>query len=117
MPTGALRTGLNLEDNPSLFKAEVTVTGTLSAYFSKPGLRSPSAFTIIAEGETPPPAPEAEVMENIAAARAVTDPDKLIKVTGTVTTGTGFWGGKAFYIQDDTAGIYAFTSTCRCKSW
>ncbi|ALC86711.1 endonuclease [Bacillus sp. FJAT-22090] len=111
LPTGSVRAGLNLVDNPNLFKGEVTITGTLSAYFSVPGLRSATAYTIISEGETPPPSPEAEVMENIAAARAVTDPNKLIKVTGTVTTGTGFWGGKAFYIQDETAGIYAFTST------
>lgn len=108
LPTGALRTALNLKDHPENFKAEVTVTGSLEAYFSVPGLKSPTAYTIISEGETPP---EAEVLENIAAARAVTDANKLVKITGTVTTGTGFWGGKAFYIQDTSAGIYAYTSS------
>ncbi|SDN31445.1 hypothetical protein SAMN05518871_104238 [Psychrobacillus sp. OK028] len=111
LPTGAIRTALNLKDHPENFKAKVTVTGSLEAYFSVPGLKSPTAFTIIADGETPPEAPKAEALENIAAARVITDPEKLIKITGTVTTGTGFWGGKAFYIQDTTAGIYAYTTT------
>ncbi|QUG40320.1 chitobiase/beta-hexosaminidase C-terminal domain-containing protein [Psychrobacillus sp. INOP01] len=108
LPTGAIRTALNLKDNPQNFKVEVTVTGSLEAYFSVPGLKSPTAYTIVSDGETPP---EAEVLENIAAARATTNPDKLVKITGTVTTGMGFWGGKAFYLQDTTAGIYAFTSS------
>ena len=56
-------------------------------------------------------APKADELENIAVARAVTDTDKLIKVTGTVTTGTGFWGGKAFYLQDTAAGIYVYTTS------
>src|SRR5690606_7965859 len=30
---------------------------------------------------------------------------------GIVTTGTGFWGGNAFYIQDNTAGMYVYTSS------
>ena len=108
LPSGTIRTALNLVDNPQNFQAEVTVTGSLETYFSVSGLKSPTAYTLISEGETPP---EAEVMENIAAARSVTDRDKLIKVSGTVTTGTGFWGGQAFYLQDTSAGIYVFTSS------
>ncbi len=110
LPAGSTRAGVNLVDNPTNFKAEVTITGTLGAYFTVPGLRSASAFTIVDGGTTPPPAPVAEEMADIAAARAVTDATKLIKVTGTVTTGTGFWGGKAFYIQDASAGIYVYTT-------
>jgi len=110
LPSGSTRAGLNLVDNPTNFKAEVTITGTLGAYFTVPGLRSASAFTIVTPGVEPPPPPVAEEVADIAAARAVTDATKLIKVTGTVTTGTGFWGGKAFYIQDESAGIYAYTS-------
>ncbi|WP_144510280.1 DUF6359 domain-containing protein [Bacillus sp. FJAT-22090] len=110
LPTGSVRAGLNLVDNPTLFKGEVTITGSLSAYFSVPGLRSASAFTIISNGEEPTP-PNIEELENIAAARAITDVNKLVKVQGTVTTGTGFWGGKAFYIQDETAGIYVFATS------
>ncbi|SES00245.1 DUF6359 domain-containing protein [Psychrobacillus sp. OK032] len=116
LPTGVIRTALNLKDNPGLFKAEVTITGSLEVYFSVPGLKGASAFTIISEGETPPPATEAEVMDNIAAARAITDVNKVVKVQGTVTTGTGFWGGKGFYIQDESAGIYAFTTSADVNS-
>ncbi|MBU0905320.1 MAG: endonuclease, partial [Firmicutes bacterium] len=46
LPSGAVRAGINLVDNPQNFKAEVTISGTLSAYFSVPGLRSANAFTI-----------------------------------------------------------------------
>lgn len=111
LPTGALRTALNLKDHPENLKAEVTVTGSLEAYFSVPGLKSPTAYTIISDGETPPESPEVEVLENIAAARVITNPDKLVKITGTVTTGMGYWGGNAFYLQDTSAGIYVFTSS------
>ncbi|WP_240949654.1 DUF6359 domain-containing protein [Psychrobacillus sp. BL-248-WT-3] len=109
LPTGTVRSGLNLVDNPSLFQSEVTVTGTLAAYFSVPGMRSASAYTIISEGETPPT--DVEIVDNIAEARAITDQNKVIRVTGTVTTGLGYWGGKAFYIQDETGGLYAYTSS------
>lgn len=105
LPTGATRAGLNLVDNPQNFGAEVTITGKLEAYFQVPGLKSPTAFTLISEGETPP---EATPVGSIAEAR--TSGGELIEVEGIVTTGTGFWGGQAFYIQDETAGLYVYTS-------
>ncbi|EIM07319.1 endonuclease/exonuclease/phosphatase [Planococcus antarcticus DSM 14505] len=105
LPIGSIRAGLNLVDNPTNFKAEVTITGTLDAYFSTPGLKSPTAFTIESEGEAPP---EAIVVDSLAEARTMAG--QLIQVEATVTTGTGFWGGNAFYAQDDTAGIYVYTS-------
>lgn len=106
LPTGAVRAGLNLVDNPGNFKAEVTITGSLGAYFSVPGLRTASAFTILSAGEAPP---EAAIVDSIAEAR--TSGGELIQVEGIVTTGTGFWGGNAFYVQDETAGLYVFTNT------
>lgn len=108
LPSGAVRTGLNLVDNPGNFRAEVTITGSLAAYFSVPGLRSPTAFQILSEGEAPP-APEVTIVDSIAEARATGG--EVIEVEGIVTTGTGFWGGNAFYIQDETAGLYVYTST------
>ncbi|WP_353048256.1 DUF6359 domain-containing protein [Planococcus sp. ISL-110] len=106
LPTGSIRTALNLVDNPTNFKAEVTITGNLEAYFSTPGLKSPSAFAILSEGEAPP---EATAVDSLAEARTMAG--KLIQVDATVTTGTGFWGGNAFYAQDDTAGMYVYTSS------
>ena len=105
LPTGSIRAGLNLVDNPTNFKAEVTITGSLESYFSTAGLKSPTAFTIVSEGEAPP---EAAVVDSLAQARTM--PGELIQVEATVTTGTGFWGGNAFYAQDDTAGMYVYTS-------
>ncbi|MDN3439781.1 DUF6359 domain-containing protein [Planococcus sp. APC 3900] len=106
LPTGAVRAGLNLVDNPSNFKAEITITGKLEMYFQVPGLKSPTAFTILSEGEAPP---EAAVVGSLAEARTM--PGELIQVEATVTTGTGFWGGNAFYVQDATAGLYVYTSS------
>src|SRR5690606_25009380 len=105
LPSGATRAGVNLVDNPANFKAEVTITGNLETYFTVPGLKSPTAFTILSEGEAPP---EAAVVDSLAEARTM--PGELIQVEATVTTGTGFWGGNAFYVQDDTAGLYVYTS-------
>ncbi|TWT27546.1 DUF6359 domain-containing protein [Planomicrobium sp. CPCC 101110] len=105
LPSGSIRTGLNLMDNPTNFKAQVTITGSLEAYFSTAGLKSPSAYTILSEGEAPP---EPTAVDSLAEARTM--PGELISVKGTVTTGTGFWGGNAFYVQDETAGLYVYTS-------
>ena len=106
LPSGSVRTGLNLVDNPANYKAEVTITGSLEAYFSVPGLKSPTAYTILSEGEAPP---TATPVENVQEARD--SAGELISVEATVTTGTGFWGGNAFYVQDETAGIYVYTSS------
>lgn len=106
LPSGSIRSGLNLVDNPSLFKAEVTITGKLEAYFQVAGLKSPTSFTILSEGETPP---EATPVASVAEARI--SAGELIQVDAIVTTGTGFWGGNAFYVQDETAGIYVYTNS------
>ncbi|WP_019412507.1 cell wall-binding repeat-containing protein [Paenisporosarcina sp. TG20] len=108
----SLRTEFGLLKNPGNLGKKVVMSGSLEKYFgSHAGLKAPTAMAFVDDGGTPPPPSTAEVMENVAAARAVTDENKLIEVTGTVTTGMGFWGGKAFYIQDATAGLYVYTST------
>ncbi|KOF09127.1 endonuclease [Planococcus glaciei] len=110
LTTGSsVRAALNLVDHPENFKAQVTITGNLEKYFGASGLKSPTAYTILSAGETPPPAPSATIVDSIAKAR--TSGDELIQVEGIVTTGTGFWGGNAFYIQDETAGMYVYTSS------
>lgn len=106
LPTGSIRSALNLVDNPANFKAEVNITGSLEAYFSVPGLKSPTSFEILSEGEAPP---EPTAVDSLAEARTM--PGELIEVDATVTTGTGFWGGSAFYVQDETAGLYVYTSS------
>ncbi|MGE6414534.1 DUF6359 domain-containing protein [Planococcus kocurii] len=103
--SSAIRAGLNLVNNPTKFKAEVTITGSLETYFTTAGLKSPTAFTILSEGEVPP---EATVVDTLAQARTMSG--KLVQVDATVTTGIGFWGATAFYVQDDTAGMYVYAS-------
>ena len=42
LPSGALRTGLNLVQHPELDGQEVLIYGSLEKYFSAPGIKSPS---------------------------------------------------------------------------
>ncbi|MEU8607925.1 endonuclease [Actinoplanes sp. NPDC048791] len=53
--TSAYRATFGLRANPGLLRDPVTVTGTLTAYFTHPGLKSPSAMTV--GGSTPTPTP------------------------------------------------------------
>jgi endonuclease I len=53
--TSAYRSSFGLRSNPGLIGDAVTVTGTLTAYFTHPGLKSPSAMTV--GGTTPTPTP------------------------------------------------------------
>ncbi|EPD52360.1 hypothetical protein HMPREF1210_01713 [Paenisporosarcina sp. HGH0030] len=104
------RAQFGLLTNPANQGEKVEITGTLGAYFSVPGISAVSAMSFL-DGGVEPPQSEAELKENLADARTEVGSDKLIKVQGTVTTGAGFWGGKAFYVQDSTAGLYIFSST------
>jgi endonuclease I len=51
--SSAYRSGFGLKTNPSLMGQRVTVTGTLTAYFSHAGLKSPTSMT--KDGGTPSP--------------------------------------------------------------
>ncbi|GGH78255.1 DNA/RNA endonuclease YhcR with UshA esterase domain [Pullulanibacillus pueri] len=46
----------------------------------------------------------------IGQARSQSD-GQLVTVEGVVTSNIGTWGGKGFYLQDDTGGIYVFENT------
>ena len=58
LPSGAVRNALNLLENPSNYKKQVTLTGSLEKYFGVPGLKTVSKYEI--EGVTPeqPETPE-----------------------------------------------------------
>lgn len=51
----AYRSAWGLQSNPSLMGQQVDVTGALTAYFSHPGLKSPTAFSLV--GSEPDPDP------------------------------------------------------------
>ncbi|MCZ8537241.1 S-layer homology domain-containing protein [Paenisporosarcina quisquiliarum] len=110
--TASYQAEFGLQNNPTHIGKKISVSGNLEAYFvPHAGLKSPTAMTFVEGGVEPPPPPVAEAKDDLAATRAEVGSDKLIKVQGTVTTGTGFWGGKAFYVQDSTAGLYIFSSS------
>ncbi|MGD6843102.1 chitobiase/beta-hexosaminidase C-terminal domain-containing protein [Bacillus infantis] len=52
LPSGTIRTALNLVDHPENLGKKVQITGALQAYFSVPGLKSPTSFSIIEEDTT-----------------------------------------------------------------
>ena len=54
--TAAYRATFGLQSNPSLLGRAVTVTGTLTAYFSHAGLKTPTAMSL-GGGGTPAPTP------------------------------------------------------------
>ena len=49
LPSGSVRTELNLKDHPENLGKKIQITGTLGAYFSVPGLKSAKGFTFIEE--------------------------------------------------------------------
>ena len=54
--TSSYRSSFGLQSNPGRVGAQITVTGTLTAYFSHAGLKSPTAMTA-GGGSTPTPTP------------------------------------------------------------
>ncbi|MCZ2257582.1 endonuclease [Sporosarcina sp. G11-34] len=49
LPAGAVRTALNLVDHPELVGKQVTISGNIEAYFSQPGLKSPTGYSTVEE--------------------------------------------------------------------
>ncbi|WP_059171895.1 5'-nucleotidase C-terminal domain-containing protein [Bacillus sp. FJAT-27445] len=59
LPSGDFRTKFNLKSNPINQGKEILVTGSLEAYFTVPGLKSPTAMSFVGEtGPDPEPSPE-----------------------------------------------------------
>lgn len=49
LPSGNIRTDLNLVDNPNNLGKKVRITGTLTAYFSVPGHKSATSYSFVYE--------------------------------------------------------------------
>lgn len=58
LPTGVIRTALNLKDTPSNLGKKVKVNGVLRAYFSIAGVRDLTAHSFVDGGTTPNPEPQ-----------------------------------------------------------
>jgi len=104
--TGHAVKDLNVQINPSVsgaanLRLRVNGTNTIT-----------EAVTIANVPAEPLPQDKPPVPDktSIASARQTAD-GSLVTVEGIITSEPGAFGGQAFYIQDDTAGIYVYQST------
>ena len=119
LPTGDVRTAINLQDNPGNYKKEVILFGSLEKYFGTAGLKSVSEYVLEGAGTPEPPVegvatgdgtaanPFNSVAANNLAASlasgASTDQDYYIKgkVVSIKENYSAQYGNAAFYISDD----------------
>ncbi|WP_050182963.1 DUF6359 domain-containing protein [Domibacillus robiginosus] len=105
--TTDFRNGINLADHPENLGKKVRVTGTLTAYFAVPGLKSPSAITFVdgtnTEEPTLPEEPVDVEKESISSVRQKAEGTN-VSTSGTVTAVLG----NTVYIQDEEAGIVLY---------
>ncbi|WP_025026515.1 DUF6359 domain-containing protein [Caldalkalibacillus mannanilyticus] len=105
LPSGTIRTALNLVDNPENLGKKIRITGNLENYFSHPGLRSPTAFEFVEESENPDPTnPVISILE----ARGKVG--QVVVTEGIVNVDNGLLqpGRLSVYLQDGEAGIQLF---------
>ncbi|QYR22682.1 5'-nucleotidase C-terminal domain-containing protein [Paenibacillus sp. sptzw28] len=101
----SFRAEYGLQTNPQLIGSKIRVTGTLSAYYTVPGIKSPTAFETAAPSDPNPNEPE---LLTIAEAKARIG--QTVIVEGVVTADNAAIGGGKLstYIQDATGGINVF---------
>ncbi|MHB1393244.1 MAG: 5'-nucleotidase C-terminal domain-containing protein [Clostridia bacterium] len=102
--TTVFRSQFGLGTNPGNIGKKVLVTGTLSAYFSVPGLKAPTAMEFV--GDVEPPVDT----EQVTITEAKDMLGETVIVEGVVTAdNSAIGGGKlSTFIQDETAGINVF---------
>ncbi len=100
LPSGAIRSALNLFDHPENLGKKVQLTGTLKAYFAVPGLTDSSAYKFV-DGDTDPEGP-GNPPEVITLAEART---KAIGETVTIKGVVAANLKNTISVQDDMAGI------------
>lgn len=106
---GEIREVLNLKENPEYFQIEVTITGSLEPYFSVPGLKSPSTYSIV--GQEPEPEVPETPLETISILEARTLGSGEVKVKGTVTAKLK----NTLHIQDSTGAIAIYPSSINAQ--
>ncbi len=118
LPSGDLRTALNLPENGDMLKKEVLLYGNLEAYFRVPGVKSPTYAVVdgVEYGLDPgepivePEATPATVAEFIAAPES---DEVYYELTGTISAGQGTinttYGN--FDLVDETGSVYVYGLT------
>ena len=117
LPSGALRSGLNLVENPDMLGQKILIYGSLEKYFGAPGIKSPTyakvgdkTFGLDPEVEvTEPTATPATVAEFNAAA---VDPTVYYELTGTIANLANTTYGN-FDLIDETGSVFVYGLTAK----
>jgi len=111
LPSGTIRTELNLVDNPDNYHRKMRITGDLAAYFSVPGLRSPSAYQWMDTDDDDDEDPTEPIEGVLSPLEAKQIPMGVeVTVTGMVTH---VFSSREAYIQDDIGGLQVNTPGIR----
>ena len=117
LPSGALRSGLNLVENPDMLGQKILIYGSLEKYFGAPGIKSPTyakvgekTFGLDPEVEvTEPTATPATVKDFNAAA---VDPTVYYELTGTIANLANTTYGN-FDLIDETGSVFVYGLTAK----
>ena len=118
LPSGALRTGLNLVQNPDLDGVEVLIYGSLEAYFGAAGVKDPEyakvgdkEFGVNPNVEQKEPTAKVVTIKEFIAAPEYTESLVYYELTG-VISGLSAGGNAVIYgnfdLTDETGTVYVY---------
>ena len=118
LPSGALRTGLNLVQNPDLDGVEVLIYGSLEAYFGAAGVKNPEyakvgdkEFGVNPNVEQTEPTAKVVTIKEFIAAPEYTESLVYYELTG-VISGLSAGGNAVVYgnfdLTDETGTVYVY---------
>ena len=118
LPSGALRTNLNLVQNPDLDGVEVLIYGSLEAYFGAAGIKNPSyakvgdkEFGVNPNVEQKEPTAQVVTIKEFIAAPEYTESLVYYELTG-VISGLSAGGNAVIYgnfdLTDETGTVYVY---------
>ncbi len=118
LPSGALRTGLNLVENPDMLGQKILIYGSLEAYFGAPGIKNPSyakvgdeKFGIDPSVEQKEPEAKVVTIKEFIAAPEYTESLVYYELTG-VISGLSAGGNAVIYgnfdLTDETGTVYVY---------
>ena len=115
LPSGALRTGLNLVENPDMLGQKILIYGSLEAYFGAPGIKNPSYAKVGDEKFGIDPSveqkePEAKVVTIKEFIDAPESTEVYYELTGVIggTINTTYGN---FDLSDETGTVYVYGLT------
>lgn len=117
LPTGAIRTALNLQDNPSNYKQEVTLYGNIENYFKVPGLKGVTYAILNGTeigtnpdgGSDPTPDPTGVQVVTIAEFNAAAESTSVwYQLTGTISNLKAGDQYGNFDLTDSSGSVYVY---------